>query len=44
MKKEKEGRTELKIAQANLEMQRKMLQAKGSYQPTLQGFIVLIPE
>jgi outer membrane protein len=35
----------LKIAQANLEIAEKNVAiAKGSYQPTLQGFIVLIPE
>jgi outer membrane protein len=39
MKKAKEGRTELKIAQANLEIAEKNVAiAKGSYQPTLQGF------
>jgi outer membrane protein len=37
--KAKEGRTELKIAQANLEIAEKNVAiAKGSYQPTLQGF------
>jgi hypothetical protein len=41
---EKEGgRTELKIAQAKSWNERNVA-AKGSYQPTLQGFIVLIPE
>lgn len=37
--KAKEGRTELKIAQTNLEIAEKNVAiAKGSYQPTLQGF------
>lgn len=37
--KAKENRTELKIAQTNLEIARKDLAiAKGAYQPTLQGF------
>jgi outer membrane protein len=43
--KAKEGRTELKIAQTNLEIaEEECCNCRGGYQPTLQGFIALIPE